>query len=166
MDASLPYRYFHGDGSGRSINVFFYDGAISQGVAFEGLLASSHALVARCVRAARGGGPLVHFATDGESYGHHYKWGDRCLAYALETEAARHGLRVTNYGEFLDAHEPAFEVELAEGPDGEGTAWSCSHGLGRWSRDCGCHAGAPEGWNQRWRAPLRAAPRFCATTRR
>lgn len=160
VDTSVPYKYFHSDGRGRSVAVFFYDGQLARAVAFEGLLASSHTLVERCVRAARAGAPLVNFATDGESYGHHFKWGDRCVAYALDTEAARHGLRVTNYGEFLAGHDPAFEVEIDEGPDGEGTAWSCAHGVGRWSRDCGCHAGAPEGWDQRWRAPLRAALDF------
>jgi Domain of unknown function (DUF3536)/Glycosyl hydrolase family 57 len=157
VDTTVPYRYLHGDGGGRSLAVFFYDGQIARGIAFEGLLASSHTLVGRCVRAAGGGAGLVNVATDGESYGHHFRWGDRCLAYALDTDAARHGLRVTNFGEFLDEHEPRFEVEIDEGPGGEGSAWSCSHGVGRWTRDCGCHAGAPEGWDQRWRAPLRAA---------
>jgi alpha-amylase/alpha-mannosidase (GH57 family) len=157
VDTTVPYKYLHRDGSGRSIAVFFYDGRVARAVAFEGLLASSRALVERCAAAAAGGARLVNVATDGESYGHHFKWGDRCVAYALETEAARQGLRVTNYGEFLDEHEPEWEVELEEGPNGEGSAWSCSHGVGRWARDCGCHAGAPEGWNQRWRTPLRAA---------
>ncbi len=157
VDTTVPYKFMHRDGSGRSVAVFFYDGRIARGIAFEGLLASSHGLVAACARAARGGAPLVNVATDGESYGHHFRWGDRCIAYALEVEAERHGLRVTNYGEFLDSHEPVHEVRLKSGPGGEGTAWSCSHGLGRWTRDCGCNASAPEGWNQRWRAPLRAA---------
>ena len=154
VDTTGPYLYFHADGGGRSLAVFFYDGQIARGIAFEGLLASSRALVGAFARASRHGSRLVHVATDGESYGHHFRWGDRCLAYALDTEAKRHGLRVTNYGEFLDTHEPEFEVELRKG---EGTAWSCAHGLGRWTRDCGCNAAAPEGWNQRWRAPLRAA---------
>jgi hypothetical protein len=159
VDTSVPYAYRHSDGGGRSIAVFFYDGQLARAVAFEGLLASSHTLVEGCVRASVGGqAPLVHLATDGESYGHHFKWGDRCIAYALEVEAARHGLRVTNYGEFLEAYGgPRFEVEIDEGPDGRGSSWSCAHGTGRWARDCGCHAGAPEGWNQRWRAPLRDA---------
>jgi alpha-amylase/alpha-mannosidase (GH57 family) len=154
VDTTVPYQYFHTKNDGRSLVVFFYDGHISRGVAFEGLLASSRAFVGAFSRAARQGAQLVHIATDGESYGHHFRFGDRCLAYALNTEAARQGFRVTNYGEFLDTHEPAFEVELKKG---EGTAWSCAHGLGRWTRDCGCNAGAPEGWNQRWRTPLRAA---------
>jgi alpha-amylase/alpha-mannosidase (GH57 family) len=157
VDTTVPYKFTHRDGSGRSIAVFFYDGRVARGIAFEGLLASSQGLIAACVRAARGGAPLVNVATDGESYGHHFRWGDRCIAYALEVEAERQGLRVTNYGEFLDTHEPAHEVRLKTAHGGEGTAWSCSHGLGRWTRDCGCNASAPEGWNQRWRAPLRAA---------
>ncbi|HEX8335400.1 MAG TPA: DUF3536 domain-containing protein, partial [Pyrinomonadaceae bacterium] len=157
VDTTVPYRYTHPDGSGRSIAVFFYDGQIARGIAFEALLASSQGLLAACARAARGGAQIVNVATDGESYGHHFRWGDRCIAYALEEEAARHGLRVTNYGEFLDGREPRHEVLIKTGPDGEGTAWSCAHGLGRWTRDCGCNASAPGGWNQRWRAPLRAA---------
>ncbi|HWS86866.1 MAG TPA: DUF3536 domain-containing protein [Pyrinomonadaceae bacterium] len=157
IDTTVPYKYLHPDGSGRSIAVFFYNGQIARGIAFEGLLASSHGLLAACSRAARGGAQIVSVATDGESYGHHFRFGDRCIAYALEVEAERFGLRVTNYGEFLDEHEPAHEVRVKPGPNGEGTAWSCAHGLGRWTRDCGCNASAPGGWNQLWRTPLRAA---------
>jgi alpha-amylase/alpha-mannosidase (GH57 family) len=157
IDTTVPYSYFHRDGSGRSIAVFFYNGQIARGIAFEGLLASSHGLLAACARAARGGAQIVNVATDGESYGHHFRFGDRCIAYGLEVEAERFGLKVTNYGEFLDEHEPAEEVLIKPGPNGEGTAWSCSHGLGRWTRDCGCNASALGGWNQRWRTHLRAA---------
>jgi len=49
------------------------------------------------------------------------------------------------------------EVELQKGPDGQGTAWSCPHGLGRWYADCGCQVGGQEGWNQAWRGSLREA---------
>jgi hypothetical protein len=157
IDTTVPYKYLHRDGSGRSIAVIFYNDRLARAVAFEGLLASSQGLLAACARASRGGAKIVNVATDGESYGHHFQWGDRSIAYALEVEAERHGFRVTNYGEFLDENEPEHEVQLKRGPDGEGTAWSCAHGLGRWTRDCGCNASAPGGWNQRWRAPLRVA---------
>src|ERR1043166_2329896 len=161
VDTTVPYSYQNSDARGRSLAVFFYDGGIARAVAFESLVASSQALVAACARAAeRGGAQLVNVATDGESYGHHFRFGDRSIAYALEEEAARRGLRVTNYGEFLEENGPAFEVRLRPDPEGRGSAWSCPHGLGRWTRDCGCHASAPEGWNQRWRAPLRAALDF------
>ncbi|HEX9917762.1 MAG TPA: DUF3536 domain-containing protein [Pyrinomonadaceae bacterium] len=163
LDTTVPYRYMHTDGSGRSLTIFFYDGGLAKAIAFDGALASSHMLVERFERKSReggvqgAGGRVVNVATDGESYGHHFKFGDRCLAYALEVEAAARGLRVTNYGEFLEENEPRLEVEIKAGPEGEGTAWSCAHGVGRWARDCSCHASAPEGWNQKWRAPLRDA---------
>jgi alpha-amylase/alpha-mannosidase (GH57 family) len=164
LDTTVPYRYLHPDGSGRSLAIFFYDGGLAKDIAFDGALASSHLLLERFERKARvsgagsgAGGRVVHVATDGESYGHHFKFGDRCLAYGLEVEAAARGLRVTNYGQFLEEHEPQWEVEIKGGVDGEGTAWSCAHGVGRWTRDCSCHASAPEGWNQKWRAPLRDA---------
>src|SRR5262249_31407998 len=75
----------------------------------------------------------------------------------LGVDAERRGFRVTNYGAFLDEVPPKHEVQLAVAQNGEGTAWSCAHGLGRWARDCGCSTGGRDGWNQRWRGPLRAA---------
>ncbi|HZG50755.1 MAG TPA: DUF3536 domain-containing protein [Pyrinomonadaceae bacterium] len=163
LDTGVPYRYLHTDGSGRSLAIFFYDGHLAKAIAFDGALASSHLLLERFERKAQesgghgAGDRIVHVATDGESYGHHFKFGERCLAYGLEVEAAARGLRVTNYGEFLASNEPEWEVEIKAGAEGEGTAWSCAHGVGRWARDCSCHASAPEGWNQKWRAPLRDA---------
>lgn len=156
IDPRKPYRFFHRDGSGRSLAVFFYDDGIARAIAFEGLLSSSEALVERLLRGA-GDAALVNVATDGESYGHHFKFGDRCLAYALEFETARRGLAVMNYGEFLEHNPPTEEVEIKAGPDGKGTSWSCAHGVGRWFRNCGCHTGGEPGWNQEWRGPLRAA---------
>ncbi len=111
------------------------------------------------VRAAQAG-DLVNVATDGETYGHHFKFGDLCLAHALEFEARQAGFRITNYGEYLDHHPPKIEVEIDNGLEGEGSSWSCVHGVGRWARDCGCHTGGEAGWNQAWRAPLRAALNF------
>ncbi|HVG34992.1 MAG TPA: DUF3536 domain-containing protein [Pyrinomonadaceae bacterium] len=159
INTTRPYKYFHRDGSRRSITLFFYDGPIAKAIAFDGALSSSQGLVDRFERAARKATAdgCVNVATDGETYGHHFHWGDRTLAYALEVEAQMRGLSVTNYGEFLDHHPPTMEVEIRKGADGRGTAWSCAHGVGRWSRDCGCQTGAQEGWNQAWRAPLREA---------
>jgi alpha-amylase/alpha-mannosidase (GH57 family) len=157
VDPRRPYRYLHRDGSGRSLAIFFYDGTVARAIAFEGALFSSQTLVDRLQQATDVEGGLVHVATDGESYGHHSHFGDRSLAYALEVEAPSRGFQVTNYGEYLELYPPTWEVEVKAGPDGEGTAWSCEHGVGRWARDCGCQGGGGEGWNQAWRAPLRAA---------
>ena len=159
IDSSKPYFFRHPDGSGRSLAIFFYNGPLAQAIAFERALASSRGLVDLFIRAAQGG-DLVNVATDGETYGHHFKFGDLCLAHALGVEAKEAGFWITNYAEYLDRHPPEIGVEIDNGPDGEGSSWSCVHGVGRWSRDCGCHTGGEPGWNQQWRRPLRAAFEF------
>src|SRR6185369_3295200 len=87
---------------------------------------------------------------DGESYGHHHPHGDMALAAALRAIEGAREPRLTNYGHYLEEHPPADEAEIVEN-----TSWSCAHGLGRWSRDCGCRLDA--GTSQAWRAPLRTA---------
>ncbi len=109
---------------------------------------------------AANGASMVNVATDGETYGHHFKFGDLCIAHALELEAPAAGFRLTNYGEYLDEHPATAEVKLAPGEEGKGTSWSCVHGVARWARDCGCHTAGEAGWNQKWREPLRAALNF------
>lgn len=139
--------------SGRSINLFFYDGGVSQAVAFERLLVNGEGFAKRLFQAF---GPqqegLVHIATDGETYGHHHRFGEMALAYALATIEASEVAELINYGAYLDLHPPDMEVEIVEN-----TAWSCAHGVERWRSDCGCHGGGQPGWNQRWRKPLRDA---------
>ena len=157
IDPTMPYAYFHRDGSGRSIDIFFYDGPKSRAIAFEGLLGSSTRFIDHLTGHQDGGGSMVSVATDGESYGHHFTFGDRCVAHALTHEAPRRGVQVTNYAEYLEQCPPTHEVLITEGPDGLGSAWSCAHGVGRWFRDCGCHTGGHDGWNQAWRSPLRNA---------
>jgi alpha-amylase/alpha-mannosidase (GH57 family) len=156
IDTSRAYRYMHRRQPNRSLAIFFYDGPIAQAIAFEKALRSSELLVTMIKQAAERG-PLVNVATDGETYGHHFKFGDLALAHALEVEAKDEGFWITNYGQFLDHYPPQLEVEIRNGPDGEGTSWSCAHGVGRWRRDCGCHTGGEPDWNQSWRGPLRAA---------
>ncbi len=172
LDTSVPYRYPHSDGSGRSLAVFFYDPGLAHSIAFGDALKSSDRLIAEVARASNGSRHLVSVATDGETYGHHHKFGELCLAYALQIDAPAAGFTITNYGEYLDEHPPTVEVELGKGDQGEGTSWSCVHGVSRWIRDCGCQTGGEPNWNQQWRGPLRnaldylrdfAAPYFEAT---
>ena len=160
IDTSKPYVFRHPDGLGRSLAIFFYHGPLARAIAFEGALASSRGLVEKFVAAAQPAADLVNVATDGETYGHHFKFGDLCLAHALEVEAKQAGFWITNYAEYLDRHPPETEVQIDNGPDGAGSSWSCIHGVGRWTRDCGCHTGGDPGWNQAWRQPLRAALNF------
>ncbi|MFA6955250.1 MAG: DUF3536 domain-containing protein [Thermoanaerobaculia bacterium] len=153
VDPSMPYRLTLE--SGRTIAIFFYDGPISRGVAFERLLHKGEYLADRLVgafSATRKRPQLVHIATDGETYGHHHSKGDMALAYALDYIERHELARLTNYGEFLELSPPTHEVQIHED-----TAWSCPHGVSRWRADCGCNSGAPQGWNQQWRGPLRDA---------
>jgi len=141
--------------SGRSIVLFFYDGPISQAVAFERLLNSGVTFSDRIMEAFSDGRDwpqLAHIATDGETYGHHHRHGDMALAFALERIEAHEEVELTNYSAFLEAHPPEWEVEIVED-----SSWSCYHGVERWRSDCGCHSGLHAGWNQAWRAPLREA---------
>jgi alpha-amylase/alpha-mannosidase (GH57 family) len=142
---------------GKGIAVFFYDGPIAVGISFEHLLRNASTFADRLQIAGRGAGPesLVHAATDGEVYGHHEPFGDMCLAYLARREGLLRGMGFTNYGHYLDLHPAKWEVEIDFGDSGEGTSWSCAHGVDRWKRDCGCSTGGLPGWNQKWRAPLR-----------
>jgi alpha-amylase/alpha-mannosidase (GH57 family) len=139
--------------TGRAMNLFFYDGPISQAVAFEDLLERGENLVARLDNAFSEDRPwpqLVHIATDGETYGHHHPHGDMALAFALDFLEKSDAVRLTNYGEYLEKHPPLFEVKIFEN-----SSWSCVHGVERWWKDCGCNSGGHPGWNQAWRTPLR-----------
>jgi len=141
--------------SGREIALFFYDGAISSAVAFERLLQNgenfTRTLLSRFDREGDTG-QLMHVATDGETYGHHHAHGDMALAYALHCIEENSLARLTNYGEYLALHPPTQEVRIKER-----TAWSCVHGVGRWTTNCGCNSGGHPHWNQNWRQPLRDA---------
>ena len=141
--------------SGRSLAVFFYDGPISRAIAFERLLDKGESRVNRLMGGFSDGRDwpqLVHVATDGETYGHHHRYGDMALAYALSQIESAGKARLTNYGEYLERCPPTHEVEIVEN-----SSWSCAHGIERWRSDCGCNTGARPGWNQAWRAPLRDA---------
>jgi alpha-amylase/alpha-mannosidase (GH57 family) len=141
--------------SGASITLFFYDAPVSQAVAFEKLLDSGEKFAHRIVGAflgARDRDQLVHIGTDGESYGHHHRWGEMALAYALKFIEEKKLAKLTNYGAYLEKHPPQWEALIHEG-----SAWSCSHGVGRWKENCGCNSGGRGDWHQNWRAPLRQA---------
>ncbi|MGH8905115.1 MAG: DUF3536 domain-containing protein [Egibacteraceae bacterium] len=153
LDIGRVYRHGHSDGSGRSVAVFVYDGVLAQALAFDPATGDTHALLDRLEQSGRQGG-LIHAALDGETFGHHHHFRELGLAHALFGAAQARGLEPTSYEAYLAAHPPTDELEVTEG---EGTAWSCAHGVGRWYRDCGCATDSMPGWNQRWRTPLRHA---------
>jgi alpha-amylase/alpha-mannosidase (GH57 family) len=159
VDPRRTYRLPMPDGE-RHLDVFFYDGPVSRGVAFDNLLRSADHFserLALAVDPARVDPQLLSLAVDGETFGHHSAFGDMCLAAFFTEKARPRGFQTTNYAEFLELSPPRHEVELELGDQGEGSSWSCAHGVGRWIRDCGCSTGGEAGWRQGWREPLRAA---------
>ena len=142
--------------SGRKIALFFYDGPISQGIAFGDTLRSGEKFAARLLSVFQPHNEpqLVHIATDGETYGHHQKFAEMALAYCLNYVQHNNLANLTVYGQYLELFPPQEETKIFEN-----TAWSCAHGVERWNSNCGCNGGH-QGWNQQWRNPLRKALDF------
>ncbi|RJR21674.1 MAG: DUF3536 domain-containing protein [Nitrospiraceae bacterium] len=141
--------------SGRSISLFFYDGPTSQEVSFGGLLNNGEVFANRLLcnfDDGRKWPQLVHIATDGETFGHHHRFGDMALSYALHYISSNQLARITNYGEYLEKHPPVHAVDIFEN-----SSWSCIHGVERWRDNCGCNSGMHHNWTQAWRGPLREA---------
>lgn len=151
IDTRVPYEW-RADPDSPPLAIFFYDGERSRAVAFEGLLSDGERFAERLIDgfSDRSLSQLVHIATDGESYGHHHRFGDMALAYALDYIERHEHVKLTNYGEFLKTCPPEFRVEIVEN-----SSWSCAHGIERWRSDCGCKIDPGRGWSQGWRTPLR-----------
>ena len=155
IDPARSYRYYIKSAPGKFIDLFFYDGAISRSVAFDELLKDGNKFIKRLkegISDCRDYPQLINIATDGESYGHHTKFGDMALSYVLKIRAKDEGFKITNYAEYLDKYRSNCEVDIKQA-----SSWSCFHGVGRWKEDCGCSTGGHPGWNQKWRKPLRDA---------
>jgi alpha-amylase/alpha-mannosidase (GH57 family) len=139
--------------SGKQITLFFYNGDISQSIAFNGLLNDGRSFTNSLLGSLdeNDAGPqLVHVATDGETYGHHHKHGDMALAFCLDRIGTDKEASLTNYSQFLFLFPVNDEAQIIEN-----SSWSCVHGVERWRADCGCNSGGHPGWNQKWRKPLR-----------
>ena len=164
IDTTRPYRIIPRDISGKKIcdghlDVFFYNAELSTAVSFEHLLKNGELFGKKILEAKnqnRVERQLVSIGTDGESYGHHEPFGDMCAAWLFEKFCPQNNIVPVNYGWYLEKYPPEFEVQI-KGAYGEGSSWSCAHGVGRWYRDCGCSTGGGENWNQKWRKPLRQA---------
>jgi hypothetical protein len=148
--AGLPGKYT--TSAGRSIAVFLYDGPLSHDVAFGPLVKDgtglARAMIDRPLPGTSAG--LVAIATDGETYGHHHRFGEMALAAALDRLTSGSETRVENFAAFLARHPANHPVTLVEP-----SSWSCAHGVERWRSNCGCRVEA--GTSQAWREPLRTA---------
>lgn len=156
IDPRRTYRWILRNAQGEprgnlGLDVCFYHAPLSRGISFQHYLRDAGFLADRIAEAGAGArDPLILLATDGESFGHHERHGDMCLATLFAHAGPRRELHITNLAAYLEENRPTWEVELL--PE---SAWSCSHGVGRWREDCGCSTGGGPGWNQAWRRPLR-----------
>ena len=128
--------------------VFLRDEELSNRLAFDQGLTENAATFARWCRdiihTDRG---LFIIATDGETFGHHQPRRQFFLQSLLRTEAPKAGFQITTPAQHLRIEMPTDEVILMEN-----TAWSCAHGVARWSIGCSCTPG-----NQNWKSRLRMA---------
>ncbi len=130
--------------SGRSIAVFFYDGPLSADVSFNAdatrdadEFASTRLAPRVLADGPTGVGPgITVIASDGELYGHHQPGREHFLHALLFGEADRVGYEVGVPATYLAQHGVGGDVAIAER-----TAWSCPHGLARWSTGCACTQG-------------------------
>ena len=151
----LPGRYR--TGGGRTLALFAYDGALSHEVAFGPALQDGVAWAGRLLAAGPEDPSVVSLATDGETFGHHHRFGEMALARMICEVQRRRGVVLANFAAVLAAHPPVQDVRLVAP-----SSWSCAHGVERWRSDCGCRTVPERGWNQRWRAPLRHALEWLA----
>ncbi len=139
--------------SGRSISILPYDGGLAGEVAFGGLLRDAAALTRRLVpNLTDGQDRCTTLATDGETFGHHHRNGERTLAASLAQIAARQDAHITNAASIVASHPATLEATLVSP-----SAWSCAHGIERWRSNCGCRIDGSKPPAQEWRGPLRVA---------
>ncbi len=144
---------------GRSLAVFLYNGPLSHGVAFGSLLQDAEKWAADMLGTETNDQDhLISIATDGETYGHHHRFGEMALAAVLDKLRRDPRARVENFASFLSRHPAESEVTLVEP-----SSWSCSHGVDRWRADCGCKMDPLEESQQEWRSGLREAMEWLAS---
>ena len=155
---SMLAKPFYIRGNNHKICAMFYNAALSSDISFNHLLQSADRLYDNIKQIfVESDSPLVMAATDGEIYGHHEPYGEMAFAALSEKVASRGEFEFTNPAKYISENTPSDEAVLIDGEDNLGSSWSCFHGVSRWYKDCSCSTGGKEGWNQKWRTPLRNA---------
>jgi alpha-amylase/alpha-mannosidase (GH57 family) len=135
-------------GHGRRFTIYLRHREMSDRLAFDqGLTTSAQTFAQWCRGAVNTDRGLFILAIDGETFGLHQPMRQYFLRSLLRAEASRHGFRITTPTEYAAAYPPQSRVVILEN-----TAWSCSHGLARWSTGCSCTGGDPQ-----WKARLLTA---------
>jgi len=145
-DDGLPLRFTAANG--REIALCIYDAKLAADIAFGRLIRDGAALANRL--APSDDVLITAAAMDGETFGHHHRFGEMALARALRLLNERDDIRIENFASFL-ARNPPREVAVLVSP----SSWSCTHGIERWRSDCGCALAPEKETSQAWRSSLR-----------
>ena len=145
-----PLRYVAANGD--EIALFIYDGRLSSDMAFGPLLRDGAVLARRLAPAEPNDVVLKSAAMDGETFGHHQKFGEMGLARAFRILGDNDDVRLENFASFLERNPPVTDAVLVSP-----SSWSCPHGVERWRANCGCKLSPGENTSQAWRRPLREA---------
>ena len=95
--------------------------------------------------------PIVGW-TDGETFGHHSKFGDKFLDRLLSTSLPSLGVAVLGLNDIQNVWE---EKDYQQGRLRDRTAWSCPHGdLARWHGACPCDGGFNGSWKTNFSVAL------------
>lgn len=140
--------------SGNKIIVFPFDRELSAEVSFKDALYNGDKLANNLINKLKNlENSMVLIATDGETFGHHKKFGELGLAFAINYLINSNILKISNLEYYLKNNYIEYEGEIYEN-----TSWSCFHGIERWRSDCGCRF--DPNTNQRWRTPFRQSIDF------
>ncbi|MFH1353373.1 MAG: DUF3536 domain-containing protein, partial [bacterium] len=160
IDTRYPYKITTEKGS---ITCFVGHPGISHAACFENLMKDSKTaadMIESSFSQKTRHDQVIVVLFDGETFGHHQPFAERGLAHLLKYELPKRGIKVVNPAYIRKLIPVEWEIKIKDGREGEGTSWSCSHGLGRWREDCGC--GKKNNFTQAWRGPLRDAFNFVA----
>ena len=130
------------------MSICIYDAKLSADIAF-GRLIRDGALLARCL-APDDEQIITAAAMDGETFGHHHRFGEMALARAFRFLEERGDVIIENFASFV-TRNPATEEAVLVSP----SSWSCTHGVERWRSDCGCALSPEAKTSQSWRVDLR-----------
>ena len=153
IDYTKPYKVILKNG--KEIIIFVYDGYLSKSIAFDNLLQDGNKFINSIKSRFKKDSKeqqLVTMATDGETFGHHKKFGELALSYVFDSIEKKTDIKLCNLSLYISLKPKITEIKIKEN-----SAWSCAHGVGRWSDDCGCKIDPSKHWNQKWRFYLRNA---------
>ena len=110
-EGGVPLRFRAANGS--EIALCIYDAALSGEIAFGRLIAEAHcSRIASRPQSLRLEAMITAAAMDGETFGHHHRFGEMALARAFRILGERDDVRIENFASFLARNPPVTDAVL------------------------------------------------------